>query len=80
MEQRLGEVHYVVVVRVRLIELHRGVLRIVLRVDVLVPEVLPELVDGLKVPHYASLVIELWRDPEVEVDVEEVVVRDEGTC
>ena len=74
-EQLLGQLHQVLIVRVRLIELERRELGIVLRGDPLVPEVPVDLVHALEAAHDQPLEIELRRDPEIEVHVERVVVR-----
>ena len=69
--------HRVVVVRVRLVPLEHRELGVVLERDALVAEVLADLVHALEPSDDEALEVELGRDPEVEVRVELVVMRDE---
>ena len=75
----LGHDHQFLIVRVGLVELEHRELRIVLRRDPLVPEVAVDLVHALEPAHDEPLQIELRRDPQKELHVERVVVRDERT-
>ncbi len=73
--QPLGRI---VVVGVRLVPLDHRELGVVLERDAFVPEVLAELVDALDPADDEPLQVELRRDPQVQVAVEVVVVRNEG--
>ena len=77
-EQDLGEVHEVVVRRVRLVELEHRELGVVPRADALVPVAAPNLVDALEPADDQALQVELRRDAHEEAHVERVVVRLEG--
>ena len=77
LDQPLHPLHRVAVVRVRLVPLeHRELVRVLVR-DALVAEVLADLVDALEPADDQPLQIELGRDPEIEVLLEVVPVRDE---
>ena len=77
LDERLDPLHRVAVVGVRLVPLEHRELGLVLVRDALVAEVLAELVDPLEPADDQPLEVELGRDPQVEVAVELVVVRDE---
>ena len=77
LDERLHAAHRVLVVRVRLVPLEHRELGIALVVDALVAEVLADLVDLLEAADDEPLEVELGRDAEVEILVEDVVVRDE---
>ena len=74
-EQRLRQLHEVGVVGVRLVELEHREFGIVLGRDPLVPEVAVDLVHALEPTDDEPLEVELRRDPEIQIDVERVVVR-----
>ena len=76
-EELLGERHLVPRVGVRRVELEHRELGVVLRRDPLVPEVAVDLVDLREAAHDEALQVELRSDPQVEVEVERVVVRHE---
>ena len=77
LDQPLHPLHRVAVVRVRLVPLeHRELVRVLVR-DALVTEVLADLVDALEPADDQPLQVELGRDPEIEVLLEVVPVRDE---
>ena len=76
-DELLGPGHRVPVVGVRLVPLELRELGRVLVGDALVAEVLGELVDLLEPADDQPLEVELVRDPQVEVGVELVRVRDE---
>ena len=78
-EQLLGELHHPAVVLVGDVDLHAGELGVVRAVHALVAEVLAQLVDAVEPADDQLFEIELRGDAQVEVDVERVVVRDEGT-
>ena len=75
--QRLHQRHDVVVVRVRLVALHRGELGIVRGVESLVAEDAPDLVHPVQPADDAPLEVELRSDAKVERPAERVVLRDE---
>ena len=77
LDQCLEPLHRVAVVGVRLVPLELRELRRMLVGDALVAEVLRELVHPLEASDDQPLEVELVRDPQVEVAVEEVGVRDE---
>ena len=77
-EQLLGQVHQVVVVGVGLVELEHGELGVVLRRDAFVAEVAVDLVDAVEAADHQALQVELGRDAQKQIDIERVVVRDEG--
>jgi hypothetical protein len=74
----LGHAHEVVVVGVGHVELARGELGVVREVDALVAELAAQLVDAVEAADDELLEVELGRDAHEEVEVEVVVVRDEG--
>ncbi len=77
-DQRLGQLHQVAVVGVGLVKLQHRELGVVLRGDPFVPEVAVDLVDPINAPDDEPLQVELRGDAEVEVQVQRVVVGDEG--
>ena len=77
-EQVLKEVHHVVEVGVGLIELDGGELRVVAGVHALVAEDAAYLVDALYAADDEALEVQLRGDAHVHVDVQRVVVGDEG--
>jgi hypothetical protein len=74
----LGEVHQVVVVPVRRIELHHREFRVVPDADAFVAEVAVDLEHALEAADHQALQVELGRDAQEHLLVERVVVRDEG--
>ena len=78
LDQGLRDVHHVVHVRVRHVELADRELGVVREVDALVAEHAPDLVHAVEPADDELLEVQLRRDAEVEVEVEVVVVRDEG--
>ena len=80
LDELLDPRHRVAVVGVRLVPLEHRELGVVLERDALVAEVLADLVDALEPADDEALEVELGRDPEVEVRVELVVMRDERAC
>jgi hypothetical protein len=76
-DQRLGEVHQVVVVLISLVELEHRELGVVPRRDAFVAEVPVDLEHLLHAADDEPLEIELGRDPQKELHVERVVVRAE---
>jgi hypothetical protein len=76
-DHRLDQVHHVVVVGERLVELEHRELRVVRPVDALVAEVLADLVDALEPADDQPLQVQLVGDAQVEPHVERVVMRDE---
>ena len=79
LEQLLRELHHPAVVFVGDVDLHAGELGVVRAVHALVAEVLAQFVDAVEAADDQPLQVELRSDAQVEVDVERVVVRDEGT-
>ena len=73
----LDDVHHVEVVRVGLVQLEHRELGVVAAVDPLVAEVPADLVDALEAADQQALQVQLQRDPQVQVDVQHVVVGDE---
>ena len=78
-QQFLGEIHQAAIVRVGLVELQHGELGVVVRGEPFVAEVAIDLVDALQAAHHQPLQVQLRRDPQVEIDIERVVMRDERT-
>ena len=78
LQQLRREVHQAPVVGVGLVELEHREFGIVLRRDAFVAEVAVDFVDALEAADDQALEVELGRDAQVEVDVERVVMRDEG--
>ena len=74
----LGEVHQVLVRGVRLVELQHRELGVVPRRDALVPVAAADLVDPLEPADDEALQEQLRRDPHEEIQVERVVVSQEG--
>jgi hypothetical protein len=77
-DERLGEVHEVVHVGVGHVELTDGEFGVVSKVDTLIPEDATDLVDTVKTTDDELLEVELGGDTHEEVEVEGVVVSDEG--
>ena len=76
-DELLGELHHVVVVAVRLVELEHRELGVVPRGQALVAEHPGDLEHPLEPADHEPLQVELGRDAQVEVEVERVVVRGE---
>ena len=76
-DDRLGQVHHVVVVAERLVGLEQRELGVVARVEALVAEHAADLEDAVHAADEQPLERQLQRDPQVHLDVERVVVRDE---
>ena len=74
-EQFLGQIHQVVVVGVRPIELEHGELRVPAVADAFIPEVAIDLENLLDAADHEALEVELWRNPQEELHVECVVMR-----
>mmetsp|Transcript_56 Transcript_56/g.189 ORF Transcript_56/g.189 Transcript_56/m.189 type:complete len:549 (+) Transcript_56:61-1707(+) len=77
--QLLSHVHQIIVVCVCHVELAGGELRVVREVDALVSEIPPDLVHPVHAPYHQHLQVELGGDAHEEVQVQLVVVSDEGT-
>ncbi len=75
--EALGQVHHVVVVGEGLVGLQHRELGVVPGVDALVAEHPPDLEHPLQPADDEPLEVQLQRDPQVEVDVQGVVVGDE---
>ncbi len=75
---RLHQRHDVVVVRVRLVALHRRELRVVRGVEALVAEDPPDLVHPVQPADDAPLQVQLRRDAQVQRAAQRVVLRHEG--
>mmetsp|Transcript_6962 Transcript_6962/g.23963 ORF Transcript_6962/g.23963 Transcript_6962/m.23963 type:complete len:492 (+) Transcript_6962:1135-2610(+) len=74
----LGHRHQVIVIRVGLVELHRGELGVVSHVNAFVTELPANLVHAVHSSNDEHLQVQLGGDAHEEVHVEVVVVRDEG--
>ena len=72
---RLGQVHHRVVVAVGLIDLEHREFGVVALADAFVAVHATELEHALDAADHQSLQVQFQRDPQVEVDVERVVVR-----
>ena len=79
LEQLLDGLHHPVVILVGDVQLEDGELRIVRPVHALVAEVPGEFEDAVEAAHDEALQVKLVGDPQVERDVERVVMRDERT-
>ena len=79
-DERLGELHHVVVVGERLVRLERRELGVVRGVDPFVAPDATDLEDSLEAADDQPLEVQLGCDAEVEVEVERVVVRHERPC
>ena len=77
-QQPLGEVHQPPVLVVRGVELHHRELGVVARRQPLVAEVAVDLEHAVEAADHQPLQEQFRRDAQVHVDVERVVVRDEG--
>ena len=77
-EEVLKQIHHVVEVGVGLIQLHGGELRVVLGVHALVAEDAADLIHPLQAADDEPLQMQLGGDAHVHVDVQRVVVGDEG--
>ena len=76
-DQLFGERHHVVVIGIGLIHLHRGEFRVVARAHPFVAKDPPELIDPFKTTHHEPFEMELRGNPQVERQVEGVVMRNE---
>ena len=77
-EDALRDVHHAVEVGVGLIELTGGELRVVLGVHALVAEDAADLIHSLQAAHDEPLQVQLRGDAHIHIDVQGVVVGDEG--
>ncbi|RUS17484.1 hypothetical protein BC937DRAFT_89921 [Endogone sp. FLAS-F59071] len=75
---RFGQVHEIVDVSVGHVELTRGELWVVCKIDPLVTELLANLVDAVETADYEHLEEELRGDAHEKVELEIVVMCDEG--
>ena len=75
-----GEIHQIDVIGVGHIELEHGELGVMANGDAFVAEVAVDLVDTLETTDHQTLQIEFRSDTQVHVDVQRIVVGDEGTC
>ena len=73
-DQQLADVHHVVPVAERLVELHHRELGVVAGRDALVAEDAADLVDPLHAADDQPLEVQLQRDPQVQLQVERVVM------
>ena len=78
LQQFCGKIHQALVVGVGLIKLEHGELGVVPRRDALIAEVAVDLVHALQAADDQALQVQLRRDAQVQIDVERVVMRDEG--
>src|SRR5450759_3033657 len=78
-QQLLGEIDQPAIVRVRLVELQHGELGVVMCREPFVAEVAVDLVHPVHAAHHQPLQIEFRRDAQVQIDVQRIVVRHEGT-
>ena len=76
----LGDVHHVMEIGIRLIQLDGRELGVVLRVHALVAENTAYLIHAIHPADDQPLERQLGRDAHVHIDVERVVVRDERAC
>ena len=76
-QQLLGKIHHAEVIRVGLIKLQHREFGIVVRRDPLIAEIAVDLVDALQAAHHQALQIQFRRDPQIQIDVERVVMRPE---
>ncbi|RUP48073.1 hypothetical protein BC936DRAFT_145003 [Jimgerdemannia flammicorona] len=77
-DKGLGEVHEVVDVCIGHVKLTRGELGVVGEVDSLIPELASDLIDTVEAANDEHLEEELRRDAHEEVELEVIVVGDEG--
>ncbi len=75
----LDDIHHVVEIGVGLIELHRGELGVVLGVHALVAEDAADLIHPLHAAHDQALQGQLGGDAHIHIDIQRIVVGDEGT-
>ena len=75
----LGQVCHMRIINVRLVELNLGEFGVVLKAHALVAEVTPNFIDGINPPHQQSLEVQLKADAQVQILLELVVMRGEGT-
>ena len=80
LQHLLHEAHHPVVVLVGHINLHAGELRIVRLVHAFVAEVLGEFVHTIVAAHNEALEVQLVSYPEVQGDVQRIVMGYEGAC
>ena len=76
-DERLGELHHLVVVAERLVRLERRELGVVRGVDAFVAPDAPDLEHPLEAADHQPLQVQLGGDPQVQIEVERVVVRHE---
>ena len=79
LDDALRELHHAFEVAERLVELHGGELGVMIRIHALVAELAPDLEHLLEAAHQQALEMQLGGDAQVEVLVQRVVMRDEGT-
>ena len=71
------QIHQALIIRVGLIELEHGELRIVLSRDPFVAEIAIDFVDPVQAADNQPLQIQLRRDAQIQIHIERVVMRDE---
>src|SRR5580692_2303588 len=79
-EQLLIHLHQVQVIAIRLVKFQHREFRVVLRRNSLVPEISVDLVHPVESAHRQSFQIQFRRDPQIQIYVHRVVVRDKGSC
>ena len=75
----LRQIHHAVVIRIRLVELHQGKLRIVAGIQSLVAEHAADLIDALQAAHDQALQVQLQGNAQLEILIQRVEMRLEGT-
>ena len=79
-QQGLGQLDQIAIVRIGRVELKHRELGIVARRQTLVAEVTIDLEHPFNATHHQALEIQLWRDAQIQIHIEAVVVRDKGSC
>jgi hypothetical protein len=76
-DDRLGEVHHRLVIAIRLVEFDHREFGVMRAVDPLIPKDAADFIDLFHAAHHQPLQMQLERDPQEQIHVERVVMRDE---
>ena len=74
MEERFGQIHHRMVVAISLVPLDHGKFRVMTRAQTFVAEVTVDFKNPLKAANDQALQIQFWRDTQIEVGIQGIVV------
>ena len=79
-EHVLRQLHHAVIVRIRLIKLHKREFRVMARINAFVAEYAADLINSLETADNQALEIKLKRNAELDILVKRVIVRFKRAC